>query len=151
MLISFFNVIEWTSGKAIWSNLPTKCGETAGAEEVELEGQDDCVSANYDENIVSKVHPPIYHILVVMIVFQICLDIAIFKWRWLADWIFFENRVFWFLYNFIPSNQFIVIDLSLLEWHFQAFALFYTDNGAQIIFNTCVQLAASFIQLPLIY
>ena len=130
IFFSFYNVIEWTSGNAIWINLPTKCGKTAGTEEVELKDQDDCVSANYDENIVRKIHSPIYHILAAMIVFQICLDIAIFKWRWLADLIFVENRIFFFLVSFIPSNQFAVTDLSLLEWNFQSFVLFYTDNGA---------------------
>ena len=73
-----------------------------------------------------------------MIVFEVCLDIAIYKWRWLADWIFFENRIFWLVAYCIPANQFTITDLSLLEWHFMGFALFYTDNGAQIIFNSAI-------------
>ena len=104
--ISFFNVLEWTSGKSIWSNKPTRCGETpADSLEIEqVEDKDDCVNAKYDANIVDKIQPVIFYVLVAMIVFQICLDIAIFKWRWLADWIFVENRIFWFLSNCIPSN-----------------------------------------------
>ena len=130
IVISIFNIMEWTTGKSIWINTAQPCG----VEQTDVITEDDekvaCVDAKFDDEVVSTIQPFIQYTLVTMLVFQVCLNIAIYKWRWLADWILFENRIFWLLSNCIPSNDFLVTDLSLLEWHFQAFALFYTDNGA---------------------
>ena len=86
-----------------------------------------------------------------MIFFQICHAIAIYKWRWLADWIFVQYVIFRLLDSCIPSNKVAMTDLAILEWHLQAFALFYTDLGGQIIFNCATQLIAAFVLMPMIY
>ena len=88
----------------------------------------------------------------ILLIFSILLDISIYKWRWLSDWICFIEPVYQFLELCIPHNDNSVNDLRQYQDYFIISLAFYTGSYSQIVFTTSMKVVfSSFLQQSLIY
>ena len=85
-----------------------------------------------------------------IIVTSILLDIAIYRWRWTANWILYFEGLYTFVGLLVPSyngplNDWYVVMLILV-----LFLATYTNTQAQILFLTFIHALTTFVTSMLI-
>ena len=65
--------------------------------------------------------------------FSIALNILIYKYRNLTNWIFYVEIVYHQCVGVVPTDVKIMTDIAILLIHLLAFVVLYTDTGGHII------------------
>ena len=65
---------------------------------------DDCVTIDFNEELVERIRPAVYYSSMVLLIFSVLLDMNIYKWRANADWIIHFEIFETLIALPIPSN-----------------------------------------------
>ena len=147
-------IAKWGLGSSYWlEEIPEKCDDI-GSEKImtNSDGKLECLQYNYNEKLVSDIRPSLEIIIMVMIVLSALLDIATYKWRYLAHSFLYLEVIFGLVSAMIPQTYYNSIDSFQINivYHL-AFITLYTDHAGQIIFMTVISCILRFLITSGIY
>ena len=112
---------------------------------------DDCVSIDFNEELVERIRPVLYYSTMVLILCSILLDINIYKWRANADWIILFEFIFTLIIYSIPSNQSNYHEYYFFSMTVNAFIFMYTDSRWQVISLTFAHISITYVMMSTVY
>ena len=139
IIYTMIRVLYGVTGESEWLAQPETCFKKNKDEHgkslyiVEEKLDKTCVPYDFNEDFVSSAQPFIKIMCIVLIVFSICLNIAIYKWRGLTKWILYEELVYHLLISIVPTDVKNMTNIAMMLLHFIAFVILYTDTGGHII------------------
>lgn len=146
-------VMYWASGTSIWLSVSTPCTAEASESRSQQEEVEEptCVPYEFNEELVSELRPSLKLASMVLLVCSVLLDIAIFKWRMLADFILYFNCITSVLTLCFPS-----VDSQNTDFYLGIIVLiicicFYTDTRGQMFATVVQQIATTFVIKHFIY
>ena len=116
------------SGEAPWFKDPAlKCDS---ASIVVLGHENSCTHYDYDEELVKALRPTFEVLMITMTWLSIIIDLASFKWRWIANSIIYFEGIFMIAATTVPTKAFAQVDSMYLNaLFFKTFFVYYCDDG----------------------
>ena len=92
-LYTLLRLYNWFDGRSDWlkKNIDKPCLDDEQVEPADESSQIDCVSSDYRDDFRDKVQPWIQIVSITILIISVLLDIMCFKWRFLADYILYEE------------------------------------------------------------
>lgn len=88
----------------------------------------DCVPYQFDVDLVQKIKPTLQFVSVSMLICSLILDLAIFKWRWLADYIIYIEGCQGLVAIMIPSKENHLTEMQIATSMVVSLIICYTDS-----------------------
>ena len=93
MLFTVLRLYNWFSGESDWlkKNINKSCLDDEQDAPVDESSPFDCKPLDYRDDFQEQVQPWIQIVSITIIIISVLLDILCFKWRFLADYILYEE------------------------------------------------------------
>ena len=91
----------------------------------------------FRSDLAKQLQPTAKYTCISLIVFSLMLDLGIYKWRKLTNYIIYIECLYQISLSVIPNDAYIYWNNTVLMINMVGFIMFYTDTGMQIISLTC--------------
>ena len=126
---------QWFNDLSTWQQeLPITC-----LDDVKVEQSSDCANFKFDSDFVEKIRPTVEVVLLVQAILSFIMDLAVYKWRFIANYYIYFESIALLGYTLIPAVDLEVVSSLILNCLWIAFFIsYYTDQRMQIIWIAIV-------------
>lgn len=110
-----------------------------------------CVRFAFDEALVDEIEPVMATLTFAALIAGILLDALAYKWRFLANYIFYLNAFESILRQLRPRPGVVIGIFDLAIYQILYFVMYYTEQGGQLILITLRHFVISFVVKKEIY
>ena len=139
----FVQIILLIRGVQDWQQkIPEMCSSREKNQNMQQnaeEAQLDCLKFDYDEELIDKLRPNLEVLIVTMTLISFPLNVAIYKWRCLANLILYFELTRWLAQGVLSVHtwdEHSITQLTVL--YFCGFICLYTDQVGQLFFSSFV-------------
>ena len=137
---TLLKVVLWVSGRSNWQNTMESCSMDHKADSF-YSSTDDCINFEVNDEKVDQLRPFVQPTLMMFIVISVILDVACYRYRWLAVGAGYIECVFFPLQTMIPANYLGNLSpMYIFMIQFFGFLCYYCNNGSLIITGLLTQL-----------